>query len=149
MRRPLLMGFLAFLVLRIALSVLEQPTACRDGWRSSSIGSQGACSWHGGVGANWSAFLVTIISLVGGVVVFRAISAPLDREKAAKEAALVAEREQWSEQRKAAAKAEGTDCPKCGHPLQLRTAKRGRNSGSQFWGCSRYPSCKGTRPFSG
>ena len=27
----------------------------------------------------------------------------------------------------------------------LRTARRGRNSGGQFWGCSAYPSCTGTR----
>ena len=25
-------------------------TRCRDGWHSPSIGQQGACSWHGGVG---------------------------------------------------------------------------------------------------
>lgn len=27
----------------------------------------------------------------------------------------------------------------------LRTAKRGRNTGNQFWGCSKYPRCRGTR----
>jgi len=27
-----------------------------------------------------------------------------------------------------------------------RTAKRGANSGNEFWGCSQYPGCKGTRP---
>lgn len=26
---------------------------CADGWRSPSIGEQGACSWHGGVVAIW------------------------------------------------------------------------------------------------
>ena len=36
-------------------------------------------------------------------------------------------------------------CPKCRRPMKLRTAKRGSNSGSQFWGCSTYPSCNGTR----
>ena len=29
--------------------------------------------------------------------------------------------------------------------MKLRTAKRGRNSGRQFWGCSSFPSCTGTR----
>ena len=38
-------------------------------------------------------------------------------------------------------------CPSCGSTMQLRTAKRGRRPGSSFWGCSRYPRCKGTRPF--
>lgn len=35
------------------------------------------------------------------------------------------------------------DCPLCGKPMVLRTAKSGRNAGSQFWGCSDYPNCKG------
>lgn len=36
-------------------------------------------------------------------------------------------------------------CPKCGSEMRLRTARRGKNAGSQFWGCSTYPRCKGTR----
>jgi len=36
-------------------------------------------------------------------------------------------------------------CPQCGRPMVLRTARRGANAGSQFWGCSAYPSCKGIR----
>lgn len=35
-------------------------------------------------------------------------------------------------------------CPRCGARMVRRTARRGRNAGRQFWGCSRYPSCKGT-----
>jgi len=37
-------------------------------------------------------------------------------------------------------------CPQCGAPLVLRTAKTGKNAGHQFWGCSKYPACKGLRP---
>lgn len=33
-------------------------------------------------------------------------------------------------------------CPKCGNALILRTAKSGRNVGSQFYGCSKFPSCR-------
>jgi DNA-binding helix-hairpin-helix protein with protein kinase domain len=36
-------------------------------------------------------------------------------------------------------------CPRCGSGMVKRKAKRGRNAGGYFWGCSRYPSCKGTR----
>ena len=36
-------------------------------------------------------------------------------------------------------------CPKCGSNLVIRTAKRGVNAGSQFYGCSNYPNCKFTR----
>jgi DNA-binding helix-hairpin-helix protein with protein kinase domain len=36
-------------------------------------------------------------------------------------------------------------CPRCGSPMLRRTARRGRHFGRQFWGCSQYPSCTGTR----
>src|ERR1039458_5713316 len=36
-------------------------------------------------------------------------------------------------------------CPNCGSPMVRRTAKRGANAGKAFWGCTRYPSCKGIR----
>ncbi|MFM4909043.1 NERD domain-containing protein [Aeromonas dhakensis] len=33
-------------------------------------------------------------------------------------------------------------CPRCGNTMVLRTATRGENKGSQFWGCSRFPKCR-------
>ena len=36
-------------------------------------------------------------------------------------------------------------CPLCGKPMVQRTARRGSNTGNQFWGCPNYPVCKGTR----
>jgi len=33
--------------------------------------------------------------------------------------------------------------PDCG-PMILRTARKGPQAGSQFWGCAAYPTCKGT-----
>ena len=36
-------------------------------------------------------------------------------------------------------------CPRCGKPMALRTARKGAHAGSQFWGCTGYPECKGTR----
>lgn len=36
-------------------------------------------------------------------------------------------------------------CPLCGASMVLRTARRGRRRGKQFWGCSRFPSCMGSR----
>lgn len=35
-------------------------------------------------------------------------------------------------------------CPQCGSNMVLRTAKKGSNIGTQFWGCATYPKCKGT-----
>jgi four helix bundle suffix protein len=37
------------------------------------------------------------------------------------------------------------NCPLCGKPMTLRTARKGAQAGSQFWGCSGYPECRGTR----
>lgn len=37
-------------------------------------------------------------------------------------------------------------CPNCGGQLVLRTAMRGANAGSQFYGCSNYPKCRFTKP---
>jgi len=34
-------------------------------------------------------------------------------------------------------------CPECGAPMELREGRFGR-----FYGCTRYPECKGTRPYS-
>lgn len=59
--------------------------------------------------------------------------------------ARIAER-QKQQQRPAAPAPAAPACPQCGKPMALRTARQGRNAGSQFWGCSAYPACKGTRP---
>ena len=37
-------------------------------------------------------------------------------------------------------------CPKCQSPMVLRTARRGPEPGSQFYGCSTWPACRGKRP---
>ena len=46
----------------------------------------------------------------------------------------------------ASAAAMAPACPVCASAMVLRTAKRGTNAGSEFWGCTKYPACKGTRP---
>ncbi len=38
-------------------------------------------------------------------------------------------------------------CPLCGSPMVLRTAKQGKRAGQRFWSCSRFPDCRGTRPY--
>lgn len=37
------------------------------------------------------------------------------------------------------------ECPVCHNSMVLRTARRGKNNGRSFWGCSRFPKCRGTR----
>lgn len=39
-----------------------------------------------------------------------------------------------------------SSCPLCSKSMARRTAKRGANAGSEFWGCTAYPACRGTRP---
>ncbi len=34
-------------------------------------------------------------------------------------------------------------CPKCGGKMVLRTAKKGKNAGKEFWGCATFPTCRG------
>ncbi|WP_269325479.1 topoisomerase DNA-binding C4 zinc finger domain-containing protein [Pseudomonas sp. Leaf59] len=36
-------------------------------------------------------------------------------------------------------------CPSCGALMIRRTARKGKHAGRQFWGCSKFPVCKGTR----
>jgi len=43
---------------------------------------------------------------------------------------------------------EAPSCPACGERMVLRTARKGANSGSQFWGCKKFPACRGTRTHS-
>lgn len=35
----------------------------------------------------------------------------------------------------------GPECPQCAKPMRRRKSAKG-----EFWGCSAYPECKGTRP---
>ncbi len=43
------------------------------------------------------------------------------------------------------ATAESPSCPTCGAAMKLRTARAGPKAGGRFWGCTRYPECRGTR----
>jgi restriction system protein len=37
------------------------------------------------------------------------------------------------------------ECPRCRSAMVLRKARRGVGAGESFWGCSRFPKCRGTR----
>lgn len=45
--------------------------------------------------------------------------------------------------RVAASAAAAPTCPKCGVQMVMRTARKGPNAGNTFWGCPRFPSCRG------
>lgn len=37
-------------------------------------------------------------------------------------------------------------CPKCHAKMKLRQARKGPQAGNEFWGCPRFPDCRGTLP---
>jgi len=47
----------------------------------------------------------------------------------------------------AASKAGAVRFPRCGSDMVLREAKSGKYAGRKFWGCSRFPKCKGILPY--
>ena len=36
-------------------------------------------------------------------------------------------------------------CPQCGAEMVKRIARKGGNAGGEFWGCSKFPACRGVR----
>jgi len=42
----------------------------------------------------------------------------------------------------------GSACPLCGAEMVVRTVKKGPNVGEKFWGCSAFPKCRSTKPYS-
>jgi hypothetical protein len=55
--------------------------------------------------------------------------------------------EQPNVQTSRAAESEGSEprCPTCGAPMVIRVARRGGSQGKRFYGCSNFPTCRGTR----
>ncbi len=56
--------------------------------------------------------------------------------------ALTAERLAYRQQQ--SIQSDAPKCPLCGKPMIRRMAKKGINSGKEFWSCSTFPDCKGT-----
>jgi hypothetical protein len=144
-----IVAFAAFFGLSILAGQLLGPVTCRDGWHSPSLGHRGACSWHGGVDHSRDA-LIIIFAAAGAFAGFVFHESRVGRWAGG---------ETWSDAREPYLPAKyepprphvppgpgEPDCPKCGSAMRLRLAKRGRRRGTQFWGCSRFPDCNGTRP---
>lgn len=93
--------------------------------------------------------LLTAALLVIGYRRNRPIFKSLGRRQVAYERAGKSYKSQSSSGRAQAQAGKRTEvpaCSKCGAPMVLRVAKSGTNKGSQFYGCSNYPQCRGTRP---
>jgi DNA-binding helix-hairpin-helix protein with protein kinase domain len=50
-----------------------------------------------------------------------------------------------STSRKSSKSSGSPDCPRCGSAMRRCRVRRGGNAGNEFWGCPRYPNCRGTR----
>ncbi len=165
----IIIGFVAFIGLSVLAGQMLGPVKCRDGWASGSIGRQGACSWHGGVDRSRGA-LSFVFMVIGGVAGFGFYgskfadrldqprrppqssqppanrSAPPDPsspDSTPKTVAPLAPPEPRQPKPIIPARPGSKACPKCGSGMRLRTARHGPRRGKKFWGCNRYPDCKG------
>lgn len=165
--RKWIVGIAAFLAAMILLSILFGAATCSDGWASPSIGRRGACSSHGGVDRTMGVvkLLLSLGSAFGAVMMYgsrREKWLLKDRAGQGTSAAIPASAtepvsgyiQSRSAQQQAASPHQRTrpakppskvKCPICGGGMALRTARVGKNAGSQFWGCKRFPKCKGTK----
>lgn len=153
-------AILVFIVTFLIFSVLFGGAVCSDGWGSRSIGRTGACSHHGGV-SKWPSVIAFIASAFIAFIFHEFRSK--NRAKEESTASAVTQKAYTGTQArnptnafpfspapisaKPAKKprASYTKCPRCRSEMVLRTAQRGKNAGSQFWGCGKYPRCRGTR----
>ena len=131
-------GFVVFLVSYFGLKYLSGPTTCNDGWHSPSIGKQGACSWHGGVN-NTPDLVALCLSVILGFIVYVWLKLREEQKREQLYRALVGDNKN--------PEYDGPLCPLCNSEMRIRVAKRGPNKGGVFFGCSRFPSCRGTRSF--
>ncbi len=112
------------------------PVVCHDGWHSSSIGRQGACSHHGGVnrGPQDTVGVISFFTGVFGGFYFYGVLCTFSERRKKKEMAVAVK--QYEEDHK--------DDPHCSRHPEERMVKRHGKYG-EFWGCPRYPRCKTTR----
>jgi hypothetical protein len=149
-RHPVLSAVIVFIGVAVGMNVLVGPATCRDGWRSHSIGRQGACSWHGGVDRSRGS-LVLFASVIAAGATFMWCSSRLEKHwhKDRVKRGLVPDRVDTRPEASRKPTAEltselGPCCPKCGSSMRKRIARKGKRRGSSFWGCKRYPACHGT-----
>ena len=100
------------------------------------------CVMHSGVGS--AVHFNRLILMIG-----RQIESQLDafRVEGGFTEGLTAER--LSYRKEQSVQADAPTCPLCGKPMIKRVAKKGVNSGKEFWSCCGYPECNGTRRISG
>lgn len=141
---------------------------CMDGFASHSIGKRGACSHHGGVSRS-SGIQFPLAIFMAWLVWYsltRLTNKKANENEETKhlnhtdpdnsddpdEESITEDQEKTNLQKQKDKnyidKTELSNaCPRCRSRMVLRVAKKGRHPGTKFWGCSRYPKCRGTRDF--
>lgn len=153
---PISLAVVVFIISMIGLKALLGPNTCRSGWQSPSIGRSGACSHHGGVDRSRSQLAFFGSLAAGGAAWFffqrrrerqlpprRQHISPIGPVEPTSRLAPLPDRDEMEVK-----PIVENPCPSCGSRMVRRLAKRGRNSGRYFWGCSKYPACHGTKPIS-
>ncbi|HFC8468232.1 TPA: topoisomerase DNA-binding C4 zinc finger domain-containing protein [Neisseria subflava] len=150
----------------VLLLMLLSGNSCSDGFLSSSIGSRGACSHHGGV-SFFSKIKVPLIFSITGLIWYFLNTLTKNKKNTCEnintnysdkngvdvtltkynQDKFIETKLQDKKIAKGKAKDTSKKCPKCRAKLVLRVAKKGKNPGNKFWGCSRYPRCRGTRKY--
>lgn len=152
-------GVGTFIGLNLATPLFVGAATCSDGWASTSIGRQGACSHHGGVEKHGGLrFLFLVGSVAAGMTVAarRQVPGSNSQQQAPPADGLQSGPVRASlppaprPPRPVVPASKGSvACPACGSGMRLRRARHGRHRGKRFWGCSRYPDCRGTKPAGG
>lgn len=83
-----------------------------------------------------------VMLLAPGISALRSLRARI-REGGQRPTSSTATRPSGSPQRPSPSGA-SRPCPRCGGELVIRRASRGANAGSNFWGCSGFPTCRYT-----
>lgn len=152
---------IAFLVLS---GIFSGPTNCADGWRSPSVGSRGACSYHGGVARTGSLWFLISVAVGFAAWGFADANSPRrrreydeQRQRALAEAARVEARRAEFDQREletprtpaieaafeTAAGPIGKRCSKCDEAMAAMISSTGPHANRLHWKCSN-PACEDT-----
>jgi hypothetical protein len=138
----LLIPVLTFMIVVVSLRLLLGPLTCGYGPASPWIGLRLACLWH--LAGGW---FPRGVALWGGLWV-AAICLWLLQAIATLRSKLAGARSGSRGRRPEPAPFSGVGqlCPRCSALMVRRVARHGTSPGHEFWGCSRFPDCKGTRP---
>lgn len=135
---PFIVGIAAFFIVALTVSIISGPSKCNDGWASSSVGRQGACSSHGGVDRSKASLALTLgfIAGIAGFVGTRRIQGM----SAGGVLSAIANAKRIARER---SEIKPALCPDCGATmLQTRQQPRDGRPG-WFLICSRFPECRG------